>query len=236
MKCNTSRLALVAVGLVSFSALARPTLAVPTIFFDRDDSTGFMSSFPNSQAKFTQFTASLNSFGVDNVDTAVGLSPTLTFGATGITATTQGVLAQSAPGFQIGTQALLEHDAAGFPQVNTVLTFNQYITAFGSFVIQGGDAANNNPTTFRLRDTATNAFVDVPIQIGSGWGLDNAFFLGVFDTAPFNEVTMLESVDFSDGLLLDNLVAGNVPEPGSVVLLMLSGAYAFCGGARFRRG
>ena len=87
----------------------------------------------------------------------------------------------------------MELDAAGFPQVNTVFTFNQYITAFGMFVIQGGDGANNNPTTFRLRDTATNAFVDVPVQIGPGWGVDNVFFLGVADTVPFNEVSILES-------------------------------------------
>ena len=115
MMCNSLRLALLAVGLVSFSAWAEPGLGVPAVFFGRDDSTAFMTSFPNSQAKFNQFTASLNSFGVDNVDTAVGVNPTLVFGATGITATTQGVLAQNAPGFQIGAQALLELDAVGFP-------------------------------------------------------------------------------------------------------------------------
>jgi len=236
MMCNTLRLAVLAVGLVSFGAWARPSLGAPAVFFDRDDNTGFMTSFPNSQAKFNQFTAALGSFGVDNIDTAVGLNPTLTFGATGITATTQGVLAQNAPGFQIGAQALLELDAAGFPQVNTVFTFNQYITAFGAFVIQAGDGANNNPTTFRLRDTATNVFVDVPVQIGPGWGVDNAFFLGVADTVPFNEVSILETVDFNDGSLYDNIVAGNVPEPGSLVLLMLGGACALCRTARFRRG
>src|SRR4051812_37562055 len=185
MMCNTLRLTVLAVGLISFGAWARPSLGAPAVFFDRDDSTGFMSSYPNSQAKFNQFTGSLGSFGVDNIDTAVGVNPTLTFGATGITATTQGVIAQNAPGFEIGAQALLEADAAGFPQVNTVFTFNQYITAFGAYVIQGGDGANNNPTTFRLRDTATNAFVDVPVQIGPGWGVDNAFFLGVADSVPF---------------------------------------------------
>jgi hypothetical protein len=234
MMCNSLRLAFVAIGLVSFSAWARPGLGAPAVFFDRDDSTTFMTSFPNSQAKFNQFTASLSSFGVDNVDTAVGLNPTLVFGTTGITATTQGVYAQSAPGFQIGTQALVEADAIGFPQVNTVFTFNQYITAFGAFVIQGGDGANNNPTSFRLRNTATNVFVDVPVQIGPGWGLDNALFLGVVDSVPFNEVSILESTDFNDGMLYDNVVAGNVPEPGSLVLIMFGGACALCRAWRFR--
>jgi hypothetical protein len=233
---NSIRWSAFIVGVLSL--VARPSLGAPTVFFDRDDSTTFMSSYPNSLAKFNQFTASLSSFGVDNVDTAIGLNPTLTFGATGITATTQGVLAQNAPGFQIGTQALLELDAAGFPQVNTVFSFNTYITSFGAFVIQGGDGANNNnPTSFRLRNTATNTFVDVPVQIGPGWGLDNAFFLGVTDTAPFNEVSILESADFNDGMLLDNVVAGGaVPEPGSLVLMMLGGACALCSAARSRRG
>jgi hypothetical protein len=237
MMCNTLRLAVLAVGLVSFSAWAQPSLGVPTVFLDRDDSSGFMSSYPNSQAKFNQFIASLSSFGVDNIDAApVGLNPTLVFGATGITAATQGVYAQSNPGFQIGTQSLVEADAIGFPQVNTVFTFNKYITSFGTYVLQGGDAGNNNPTAFRLRNTSTNAFVDVPVQIGAGWGFDNVFFLGVTDTVPFNEVSILESVDFNDGMLYDNIVAGGaVPEPGSLVLMMLGGACALCRATRFRR-
>jgi hypothetical protein len=217
--------------------MARPGLAAPAVFFDRDDPSTFMTSFPNSQAKFNQFTASLNSFGVDNIDTAVGVNPTLVFGGTGITATTQGVLAQSAPGFQIGSQALLELDAAGAAQVNSVFTFNQYITAFGAYVIQGGDGTNNNPTSFRLRDTATNASVDVPVQVGPGWGADNVFFLGVTDSVPFNEVSFLESTDAADGMLYDNIVAGfNVPEPGSLVLVMLGAACAICRQRRVRRG
>src|SRR4051794_22548446 len=168
MMCNSMRLTVLVIGLISLSVWSRPGLGAPTVFFNRDDPTTFMTSFPNSLAKFNQFTGSLTSFGVDNIDSAVGVNPSLTFGATGITATTQGVVAQSAPGFMIGTQALLELDAAGAPQVDTVFTFNQYITAFGLYVIQGGDGTNNNPTTFRLRNTATNAFTDVPVQVGPG--------------------------------------------------------------------
>jgi hypothetical protein len=236
MMCNTLRFASLAVVLVSAGVFsARQSLAVPTVFFDRDDPTTFMTSIPNSQAKFSQFTASLNSFGVESVDTVVGVNPTLVFGATGITATTQGVMAQSAPGFQIGTQALLEADTFGPPQANTVFNFNQYITAFGAFVIQGGDGTNNNPTTFRLKDTATNAFVDVPVQVGPGWGTDNAFFLGVADTVPFNQVEILEVGDLNDGMLYDNLVAGNVPEPGSIVFAIFGGTCGLCCARRFRQ-
>lgn len=235
MMCNSLRATALAVGLVSLSVWARSSVAAPTVYFDRDDSTTFMSSYPNSQAKFNQFTAALNSFGVDTIDTTVGMNPTLVFGATGITATSQGVLAQNAPGFQIGSQALLELDAVGFPQVDTVFTFNQYINAFGVYIIQGGDSTNNNPVTFRLRDTATNSFVDVPVQMGPGWGFDNAFFLGVTDSVPFNDVSIIESTDAVDGILYDNIVAGSVPEPGSLMLLLLGGACALGRRARCRR-
>jgi hypothetical protein len=194
-----------------------------------------MTSFPNSQNAFNRFTNSLNSFGVDNVDTAVGINPGLSFGATGITATSNGVLAQSAPGFQIGTQALLELDTVAPGQVNTSFGFNQYINAFGVFVIEGGDGASNNPTTFRLRDTATSLFEDVTIQVGPGWATGNVFFFGVHGTAPFDEVEIIETGDVSDGMLYDNIVAGFVPEPGSFLLVMLGGACALCRAIRFRR-
>lgn len=235
MKCNSLRGAALAVGLVSLSVWAQSSVAAPTVYFDRDDSTTFMTSYPNSLAKFNQFTAALSSFGVDTIDTAAGMNPTLVFGATGISATSQGVLAQAAPGFQVGTQALLELDAVGFPQVDTVFTFNQYINAFGVYVIQGGDAGNNNPVTFRLRDTATNSIVDVPIQMGPGWGFDNAFFFGVTDAAPFNEVSIIESIDAVDGILYDNIVAGSVPEPGSLMLLLIGGVCALGRPVRCRR-
>lgn len=236
MKCNPLRLSVLALGLVSFGAAAQLSVAAPTVFFDRDNSTTFMSSFPNSQAKFTEFTSTLSSFGVDNVETAVGLSPTLSFGATGITATTQGVLAQSAPGFQINDQALLEHDAAGFPQVNTMITFNTLLKSFGTFVIQAGDLTDSNLTTFRLKNTIANTFVDVPVQVGPSWGLDNAYFFGVTDTNPFNEVEILETVDINDGSLLDNLVAGGaVPEPSSLAMLLVGGIVALLRGARVNR-
>jgi hypothetical protein len=235
MKCNMVRVALAMAGVVFLNLCASPSLAAPTVFFDRDDATALMTSFPNSQAKFNQFTATLSSFGVDGAESAAGFDPTLVFGGTGITAASQGALVQAAPTFQIGTQALLESDAAGFPQVNTSFTFNQHITAFGLFVIQAGDGANNNnPITFRLTDTATSQSVDVQRQVGPGWGNNNVFFFGVTDTVPFNQVTLIEAGDMADGMLYDNVVAGIVPEPGSLGLMAL-GALAL-GRAVRRRG
>ncbi|MGD9632792.1 MAG: PEP-CTERM sorting domain-containing protein [Pirellulales bacterium] len=237
MKCNSIRLALLALGIVSLCASARPSMAAPAVFFDRDDNTALMTSFPKSQAEFDKFTATLSSFGMNDVDTAVGFNPTLSFGSTGITATVQGVLAQAAPTFQIGAQALLEADVVGFPQVNTTFDFNTYIKSFGLFVIQGGDQANNNPITFRLKNTSTNSFTDVPVQVGPGWGDNNVFFLGVTDTAPFNQVEIIEAGDFVDGMLYDNIVAGGaVPEPGSLLLVVLGGAGMLMRARGFRRG
>jgi len=106
--------------------------------------------------------------------------------------------------------------------VNTVFNFNKLINAFGAYVIQGGDGQNNNPITFRLRNTVANTFVDVPIQVGPNWGTDNAFFIGLIDGTPFDEVSLLEAGDLADGMLYDNVVAG-VPEPSTLVLLAFGG-------------
>ena len=249
MMCNRLRWAVLAVGLGSFGAWAGPSEGAPAVFFDRDDNNGNVAPFPKSQAKFNQFVGTLGLYGVEDVELidsgppTFGVNPTLVFGGTGITATSNGVLAQSAPTFQIGTQALVELDAAAPGQVNTLFHFNQHITAFGAFVIQGGDdglpgipTTNDNLTMFRLKDTVANTSVDVPVQIGPHWAFNNIFFVGVTDTVPFNEVEILESIDVNDGMLYDNIVAGNVPEPGTLVLMMLGGAGALCRARRFRRG
>lgn len=235
MKRKSLYLSLLAVGLVYVAAGMRSTSGAPTVFFDRDDSTAAMT---NSLAKFNEFTATLASYGVDNIETAVGPNPNLTFGSTGITAATQGVVAQPDPGFGIAidAQSLLELDAAAPGQVNTLFTFSQHITAFGLFVIQGGDGANNsNPTTFRLRDAVANTFVDVPVQVGPDWGFNNVFFLGVTDTVPFNQVEILEAADVNDGMLYDNIVAGMVPEPASLSLVTMLGVCLMARRSRGRR-
>lgn len=226
MKWTKFRSALWAAAIASIGAYAQPTLGAITTILDRDDPSVFMTSYPNSQAAFNTFTGSLPYYGVAAIDgVPAGLNPTITFTGSSITATTQNVLSQGAPGFQIGTQALLEYDAAGGPQGDTVFTFNEQINAFGLYLIQGGDGANNsNLIRFRLQNTVTNSSVDVPIQAGPNWGVDNVLFFGVTDTTSFNQVTIVESNDLPDGTLYDNIVAGRlVPEPSTLALAGLVG-------------
>jgi hypothetical protein len=253
MKCNNMRFVLLAAGLVSLSAWAAPGFATTNVFFDRDDN--MLATMANSQAKFNQYVTHLTSYGVETVEgintgaPAFGFDPQLSFPGTGITATTSMTTTAVHPpfaGFSIDSQALVESDALALfnpmapqlPQADTTFTFNQHITAFGVFVIQGGDGpVNNNPTTFRLIDTATNTTVDdVPLQIGPNWGSNNVFFLGITDNVSFDKVQIIETTDLSDGMLYDNIVAGTaVPEPGTLALVILGGA-AFVGGSfRFRR-
>jgi hypothetical protein len=255
MMCNKMLLAVLAAGVLTISAWVERGLGAPTVFFALDNNELSVSPHPNSDAKFNEFIATLTSYDVDPIDginngpPTFGFNPTLHFNAIGTTAVANGTAAQSAPGFQIGTKALVEADAIPDPehpelpppgpQVDSVFNFDHHITAFGLYVIQGGDrgidnaTVNNNPTTFRLKDLDTNSSVDVPVQIGPGWGFFNIFFLGLVDNVPFNQVSIIESIDKNDGMLYDNVVAGNVPEPASVVLMMLGAV--FCWASRFRR-
>lgn len=221
MKFSSLVWAVVALSVAS----APPSRAAITTIFDRDDSSTFMSSYPNSQAAYNAFTASLGSFGLSTIDAAApGANPTLSFPSTGVTAITTSVLANNNPGFQIGTQSLLEGDAFGPPAASSVFSFSSYLTAFGLYVIQGGDSTNDNLLRFRLTDTALNTFVDVPVQVGPGWGFDNVFFFGLTDTTPFNQVSIIEDGnvgDLVDGMLYDNIVIRAVPEPSSVALMTL---------------
>jgi len=261
MMYNKLRLAVLAVGLVSIGNWTQPSLAVPTMYFDRDDNMLATPTLPNSTAMFNAFTEGLSSYGIETVEgintgsPTFGLAPKLTFVGTGITCNTdtgpfQPTTTAVAPpfaGFSIGSKALVESDALALfdpqapqlPITDTVFNFSQRITAFGVFVIQGGDGpVNTNPTTFRLIDTASNQTVDqvVVTPLGPNWGSNNVFFLGVTDTVPFDRVQIIETTDGTDGMLYDNIVAGfAIPEPGALALMVLGGACAFGRPIRFRR-
>jgi hypothetical protein len=222
MKLTKSTWAILAAGIISVCAAAQVSRAAITTIFDRDDSSSFMFSYPNSQAAYNTFTSSLGFFGLSTIDAATpGANPTLSFHSTVVTATTSSVNAG---------------DLFGPPTANSVFNFSHYLTAFGLYVIQGGDGANDNLVKFRLTNTVANTFVDVPVQVGPGWGFDNVFFFGITDSNPFNQVTIIESNiaaggDLFDGMLFDNIVIRAIPEPSSLVLMTL-GACLF---GRLRR-
>jgi hypothetical protein len=241
--CNSLRLAVLAVGLVSFCFLAQPGLATPTVYFGWDNKDGNVDPHPNSQLRFDRFTGALNAYDVDGAENDIPLdTPTLDFPSIGITASTQGITVVPAPTYDLDGKAFIEFGAVfpSPPQINTMFTLSQHVTAFGLYVVQGGDRGHDNPTSFIFRDTVTGAEVVVPIQIGNGaapgWGENNIFFLGMHDPSfPFNEVEIVEMVDVPDGMLYDNIVAGFVPEPGSFALVMLGGACPLCRRNRVRR-
>ncbi|HEY4310741.1 MAG TPA: PEP-CTERM sorting domain-containing protein [Pirellulales bacterium] len=181
-----------------------------------------------ANATQTTFLGTLSSFGTETLDEFTSgqlgatASQALTFGASGITATARFSGAFSVPALPVSTPiALVEQPAtAGQPAYNNDITFNAPVTAFGSYIIQAGDV-DANTITLRLENTILGTSEDVVIgTIGPGASFANVFYFGVTDTDPFNKVTMLFS-NSGDGVLFDNITAGNVavPEPSSLLLL-----------------
>ena len=162
-----------------------------------------------------EFLSTLIQSGAENLESLGGqVNPTLTFGDTGITA---------AIGFSNGVNTAFQYAVSGVnflwdaEGANDWLEFSEPVTAFGSYIVQGGDGSSNPPTstppntlTFRLENTELGTSKDVVIHdLGPDWPFYNVIFVGVTDTSPFNRVSFIESYDH-DGLLWDDLVAGFV--------------------------
>jgi hypothetical protein len=160
------------------------------------------------------FLATLNTYGVEDLEDNSGANPTLTFGTTGITATT---------GFSNGVNSAFQYSVSGTrflwdtEGVNDWLEFSEPVTAFGSYIVQGGDGSSAPPTStppntlkFRLQNSVTGTDKEITIQdLGPNWQFFNVIFVGVTDTQPFDRISFIESYDY-DGLLWDDLVAGFV--------------------------
>lgn len=161
------------------------------------------------------FLATLSSYGVENLEGLAGQqNPTLTFGSTGVTAATgfsNGVNTQFAYSVS-GTSFLWDADGA-----SDWLQFSQPVTAFGSYIVQGGDGSSASPTsappnklTFRLENSALGTSKDVVIaDLGPDCPFYNVIFVGITDSTPFDRVSLVESYDY-DGLLYDDLIAGDL--------------------------
>lgn len=171
----------------------------------------------NSSAARNGFLAALSSYGVEDLEDNSGANPTLTFGATGVTATTgfaNGV--NSLPTYAVSGQRFL-WDTEG---VDDWLQFSEPVTAFGSYIVQGGDGSSEPPIsappnrlTFTLQNTALGTSKEVVIRdLGPDWPFYNVIFVGVTDTDAFDRISFHESYDY-DGLLWDDLIVGR-PIPG----------------------
>lgn len=171
----------------------------------------------NSSAARNEFLAALSSYGVEDLEDNSGVNPTLTFGSTGVTATT---------GFSSGVNSLATYAVSGqrflwdTEGVDDWLQFSEPVTGFGSYIAQSGDGSSASPTlapanrlTFTLQNTALGTSKEVVIHdLGPDWPFYNVIFVGVTDTEPFDRISFHESYDF-DGLLWDDLIAGQLKQP-----------------------
>lgn len=212
-------------------ALATTTSAYgsPTTYFAVDSPRG---AFPNAKAERAEFLATLDSFGVDTLDGFASFTPdpTLSFGATGITATTQ--VAYVAPFAAVsGTKALLDQGPAKAdqPGIPDIFTLSAPVTAFGYYVSNIGDGPAN-VVTITLENISLGTSKQIVFDpVGSGLAADAVVFFGVTDADPFDRVTISESYDY-DGTLYDDITVGflkPVPEPGAWLLTAIGAGFLF---------
>lgn len=207
--------------------------AAPISYVGSDNPRGTLS---DSLAAQSSFLAALGTSGTDDLEGFANFTsnPTLSFGATGVTATTQtGFVAAFAILATSGNNVLLDQGPASDadPGIPDVFTFSRPVQAFGAFFSNVGDAAEN-AISFVLENTTlgTSQTVDFG-TFGPGREFSSVLFLGVTDSAPFDRVSIVEAFDF-DGALLDDITAGYlVPEPASWMLAALG----LAGLAAFRR-
>jgi hypothetical protein len=194
-----------------------------TVYFGGPDNSKVDLSQPTSSVTpvRNQFLANLSSYGVESLEGLGGIAnPNLNFGASGISATTS---------FPNGVNSFILYAVSGThflwdaEGVSDSISFSQPITAFGSYLVQGGDGSSAPPTStptnqfsVRLENTLLSTSKDLVVRgLGPDWPFYNVVFFGVTDSQPFNRISFLESYD-ADGLLFDDLIAGTaVPEPGA---------------------
>lgn len=199
----------VATTLWMLTAIAPGARGGVVLYLSAPDQSKFAMS--DSIAKRNLFLAALDDYGTENLEAAAGQNPTLTFAPLGLTATS---------GFANGVFTLPTYAVSGSRFMwdkegdADWLLFSEPITAFGTFLIQGGDGPANN-LTIRLENTQLGTSQDLFVaQLGPDDPDNNVRFIGVTRTEPFNRISFIESLD-NDGLLFDDLIAGYVRlQPG----------------------
>jgi hypothetical protein len=152
---------------------------------------------------------------------------TLSFSPVGITGTT---------GFSNGVNSLALFSVSGSKFLydtegnQDYIQFDKPITAFGTYITQGGDGPAND-FSIRLENSLLGTSKTLNIAtLGPSAAFYNVLFTGITDTIGFDRISFIETHD-NDGLLYDDLIVGNVaavPEPTSMALATLAAAsFAF---------
>jgi hypothetical protein len=200
-----------------------------TPYFEGPDPSKMMMS--NVAAAQADFLSQLSDYGIEDLESLSGSDPTLLFDGyvTGET------------GFSNGVNSFALYSVSGSNFLwdtegdDDYIEFESPITAFGAYIVQGGDGSSLPPTSapanefsITIEDTTSSFSELVPIaDLGPDWAFFNVIFVGVTSETPFNRVSFSESYDY-DGLLFDDLIAGDlaslqrvaaVPEPTSLALI-----------------
>jgi hypothetical protein len=174
------------------------------------------------------FLSTLSSYAVNDLESvASGANPTLSFSPVGITGTT---------GFSNGVNSLALFSVSGSKFLydtegnQDYIQFDKPITAFGTYITQGGDGPAND-FSIRLENSLLGTSKTLNIAtLGPSAAFYNVLFTGITDTIGFDRISFIETHD-NDGLLYDDLIVGNVaavPEPTSMALATLAAAsFAF---------
>jgi hypothetical protein len=222
----TARVSLSITAALFMLGVAAPVLATTNTYFGADDPRGTLT---NSIAAHDDFIAALSSYGTDNLEAFAHETnfPALVFTGTSVVTTgSSGTVFGFPPLAVSGNNALFDFGPGteDGPAIDDVFTFNQPVTAFGSYFSNTGDRPNGSIVTYKLENVGlgTSTMVSTPL-IGPNASFTNVFFFGVTDTQPFDRVTVIQSDDF-DGMLLDDLTVGfAVPEPTGLALATLTG-------------
>ena len=247
MSCFLQRrlsLGITAAATVACAAWFAPTVHAQTIYFAQDNPRGLLT---NSNAAYNSFTSALTSFYTNDLETVSGLNPTLSFGATGVTAATSGPTASIAVNGETGTNGYIipvsgSKFFANTPESEMTFSLNKSVSAFGLYAIDAGTLGNSTPANlyFTLKNTATGASKTVLANPAGETGVtNNVIFFGVTDfTNPFDQITVgggasvvLPQGTARDGISYDNITVGSarsnattqIPEPSSIAFAIVAG-------------
>ncbi|MFT3878924.1 MAG: PEP-CTERM sorting domain-containing protein [Gemmatales bacterium] len=243
---RTSRYAFLAAFFLAGASAA--SAQTTTTYFG--DSTGTFGARNMTAPNAAQalFLSQFANFGTDNFESYLASTqvppvfnppPAVYNGINGVavTYTANAITVGSDPGFQFSTSPVQYLSEASQVGVNQVMTFafSRPVQGFGAFFINVADGVTNSFTVTLQNGAgpARNYAIDVPtVTNGTGIGngtpnnfsgrqFDSAFYWGIKDTDPFDQVTITAASN-QDGVLFDDLSVGfitAIPEPGTVALI-----------------